>query len=119
MTDRLVVHMTIDDLRKLLDEVAVKVAAQVARTNVHDDDREVAMPELLKLLDVKRPETIWRWRRTQGFPAPRKFGNGRVRWLLSAVNAWRATRQTSGPGETPPPAGKRRKTENRGATAPH
>jgi predicted DNA-binding transcriptional regulator AlpA len=118
VSDRRVIDMTTDELRALIISTVEKAVAQLAPVTV-DDDREIGMPELLKLLDVKRPETIWRWRRTEGFPAPRKFGKGRVRWLLSAVNAWRASRETSGPGETPAPAAKRRRTDDRGATAPH
>jgi predicted DNA-binding transcriptional regulator AlpA len=98
MSDRRVIDLTTDDLREMLEAVVVKVLGERAAAGEQPTDRELAMPELLKLLDVRTPKTIWRWRRTQGFPAPRKFGNGRVRWRLSEVNAWRASREVSGPG---------------------
>jgi predicted DNA-binding transcriptional regulator AlpA len=93
---RMLVQLTATEFAALVRDV-VREELDARRPAAPGEDRELAMPEILQLLGIRQKKTIWTWRRTKGFPAPRKFG-GRVRWLLSEVNAWRASREVSGPG---------------------
>lgn len=53
------------------------------------DDRErfYSYREVCELTTLSRT-TIWRLRRREAFPAPKKMSNGRIAWRARDVIAW-------------------------------
>jgi prophage regulatory protein len=45
--------------------------------------------------------TIYRRMSEGGFPRPRELGGGVVRWVLSEIHAWKASRPEAPPGGHP------------------
>lgn len=118
MTDRPAFTLTVEELRDLVRE---EIRAQAASTNRPSDlPEEMTIGEvvaLFRLATKSGPKTIFRWRQTEGFPAPRKNGKNRVTYLRTEVNAWRAARAASGSGATPDST--RRRREGRAANPAH
>lgn len=54
--------------------------------------------------------TVWRWRKTAGFPAPITLSPGCVRWRLSDLEAWEATRGGASSAQPADAGGVRRET---------
>lgn len=117
MSDRLAVTLTVDELVELVVEgvraaLVGREAIDARRADLAG--QELTLAEVLELCKIRQRKTLYRWRRDLGFPAPRKFGNG-VRWQRADVDAWIASRETSGPGSV-----SRRSKEGRAAaTAAH
>ena len=63
-----------------------------------NQDRIVRIPELLALLGVKDPSTIYRWLAKGAFPKPFKLaaGSTQVGWMLSEVQAFIQQRRDGG-----------------------
>ncbi len=100
MSDRLAVTLTVDELVALVVEgVRAALAGREAidaRVAVLAGE-ELTLADVMTLCKIKTRKTLYRWRRELGFPAPRQFGQG-VRWRRTDVDAWIASRETSGPG---------------------
>ena len=54
-------------------------------------DRLLREREVCEMVAVSR-STLWRWVRTNSFPAPIRIGPSAVRWQLSAVQEWMASK---------------------------
>lgn len=118
MSERLAVTLTVDELveivaRGVRDALEAQDAIDSRRADLAAE--ELTLVDVMALCHVRQRKTIYRWRRELGFPAPRKFGNG-VRWRRADVDAWIASRETSGPGSV----SRRQSKEGRtAATAAH
>lgn len=99
--------------------VGVPDARPIHLDELHQDAlQRYTLSDVLQLLRVSR-QTIWRWRRTNGFPEPEylvgqeKF----MRWPAQRVREWVAANSTLVPiVEKMKPHGRRRRS--REATAP-
>jgi predicted DNA-binding transcriptional regulator AlpA len=104
MTDtRMMVTLTGEELAQIVmsavREVLVAHNATVIREPRPSDEMTIGeVVTLFRLSPKSGPKTVWRWRQTLGFPAPRKLGTNRVRWIRAEVDRWRAAREVSGPG---------------------
>lgn len=123
MTDRLAVTLTTAELGAIVEGAVMRALAARAVTDERARDlasEEMTIEDVLALFHRKTPKTIYRWRKRYGFPAPRENG-GRVLWLRSDVDRWRAARATSGPGAQPdhPEGSTRRRQGGRAANPAH
>jgi predicted DNA-binding transcriptional regulator AlpA len=123
VSDARVVVVSVGELAVIIDAAVRKALDERGTTERVAADQELTIAQVVELMQLSKrygKKTIWRWRRTLGFPAPHRRGN-RVRWLRTEIDAWRAAQGTSGPGAvtSPEPPGRRRKTPEAGATLPH
>ena len=55
------------------------------------EDRLLRERDVCEMVAVSR-STLWRWVKTGSFPAPTRFGPSAVRWQLSVVQEWMASK---------------------------
>jgi predicted DNA-binding transcriptional regulator AlpA len=77
--------------------VAVDVEDTMTETNTPNtipDEARLSSAQVRKLLVPVSCMSLWRWRKTLGFPEPVKI-NGRNYWKAGEVRAWLAQRQAT------------------------